>query len=533
MKSCAIYCRYSSESQRDSMSIEAQKRSCLEYAAKNGFTVHKTYVDEARSGTSDDRAAFQEMITDATGPDSLFQTLIIHKLDRFARNRYDSVQYKHILRKKGINVISVSQPMLGSGDPTEVLLESLLEGMDEFYSLNLARESLKGMSENARAGYWNGGRPPFGYRILNIKTAKGEKRKLSVDPAESNIVKRIYNLYLSGAGATKIRNILNDAGQKMRSRVFRKQIVIDILRSEKYCGDVIFGKRINKRGRAYGVKFDPIVVRDSHVPIIDRASWDKVQKILSSRSVCGEHPRSVESDFLLSGLLQCSLCDSKMIGKSGTSRLKKRFRYYLCQSVDKQGPKACSQVKFNADDAEFAVIGRIKEHLTTRETIEAFVESYNEALKKKQSGTAKDINRLQTEIATIQDRINRLIQAVETGKVGFDSEDIAPRIRELKAQKSNLDKELIQAVNFTEKPLVMTQEQTISAWTELYASFLENAALWQNKAFLKTVINRIEIGKDSASLYLCSEPPEQIPLQELKKKPRNSGSRMVRLGELP
>ena len=163
---CAVYCRYSSEGQRDSMSIEAQRRACTEFAAKQGWSVHKVYVDEARSGTSDDRAAFQEMIADGIKKHPPFQVVLVHKLDRFARNRYDSIKYKSLLRRKGIKVVSATQPIVGSGDPTEVLLEAMLEGMDEFYSLNLARESLKGMAENARRGWWNGGHAPFGYKLI-------------------------------------------------------------------------------------------------------------------------------------------------------------------------------------------------------------------------------------------------------------------------------------------------------------------------------------------------------------------------------
>jgi len=177
MPSCAIYCRYSSEAQRDSMSIEAQRTECLAFVAKQGWDLSKVFVDEARSGTSDDRAAFQEMISEATKRNPPFNLVLVHKLDRFARNRYYSIKYKSLLRRKGIKVVSATQPIVGSGDPTEVLLEAMLEGMDEFYSLNLARESLKGMAENARHGWWNGGHAPFGYKLVEVPTEKGEKQK--------------------------------------------------------------------------------------------------------------------------------------------------------------------------------------------------------------------------------------------------------------------------------------------------------------------------------------------------------------------
>ena len=137
------------------MSIEAQRHECLAFLTKQGWNLCKVFVDEARSGTSDGRAAFQEMISEVTKRNPPSNVVLVHKLDRFARNRYDSIRYKSLLRRKGIKVVSATQPIVGSGDPTEVLLEAMLEGMDEFYSLNLARESLKGMAENARRGWWN------------------------------------------------------------------------------------------------------------------------------------------------------------------------------------------------------------------------------------------------------------------------------------------------------------------------------------------------------------------------------------------
>ncbi len=91
MAACAIYCRYSSEGQRDSMSIEAQRRACTDFATKQGWSVHKVFVDEARSGTSDEREAFQDMMAEAVQKCSPFQFVLVHKLDRFARNRYDSI----------------------------------------------------------------------------------------------------------------------------------------------------------------------------------------------------------------------------------------------------------------------------------------------------------------------------------------------------------------------------------------------------------------------------------------------------------
>jgi DNA invertase Pin-like site-specific DNA recombinase len=179
---CAIYCRFSSRQQEGNFSIEAQKSACLEYAQKQNWKIYKIFEDRALSGTSDERDSFQEMIQQAMDSPPPFQAILVHKLDRFARNRYDSVKYKYLLRKQGIKVISATQPMVGSNDPTEILVESLLEGMDEFYSLNLARETIKGMVEAAKQGFWCHGAAPYGFRKKYIEQNGRRRPKLEIDP---------------------------------------------------------------------------------------------------------------------------------------------------------------------------------------------------------------------------------------------------------------------------------------------------------------------------------------------------------------
>jgi site-specific DNA recombinase len=136
-----------------------------------------------------------------------------------------------------------------------VLLESLLEGMDEFYSINLAREAIKGMAENARNGWYNGGFPPFGYDLTTVKTPKGMKRKLVINASEAKIVRHIFREYLKGKGIVTLTLALNSHDLRIRGgRPFSKNTVANILHNEKYAGDMAFGKRRNREGRQYPVK---------------------------------------------------------------------------------------------------------------------------------------------------------------------------------------------------------------------------------------------------------------------------------------
>ena len=150
-----IYARFSSYNQREE-SIEAQERACREYASRKGLQVIGVYADRAKSGTSAEREEFQQMIKDSG--EKKFRYLIVHKLDRFSRDKYDSVIYKRKLRANGVKIISAVENLDDS--PESIMLESVIEGMAQYYSKNLAREVMKGLRESAYDCKHLGGIPP-------------------------------------------------------------------------------------------------------------------------------------------------------------------------------------------------------------------------------------------------------------------------------------------------------------------------------------------------------------------------------------
>ena len=164
MSRAAFYGRFSSNNQREE-SIDAQLRAAEEFAKKNNYEIVRTYADKAKSGTSDKRPEFLQMIKDAEK--GIFDTLIVHKLDRFSRNKYDSALYKRKLKQYGIKLVSVTEQLDDS--PESVILESVIEGMAEYYSKNLARETMKGLKENAYKCKHTGGLAPLGYDVNSDK----------------------------------------------------------------------------------------------------------------------------------------------------------------------------------------------------------------------------------------------------------------------------------------------------------------------------------------------------------------------------
>ena len=237
-KIAVAYCRFSSDNQRLE-SIDAQARAIKEYCRKEGYTLIKIYIDEAISGTSiDDREEFLQMIEDSKKKE--FSHVIVHKFDRFARNRYDHAIYEKQLNENGVKLISVLEQLNDS--PEAVILKSVLTGMNEYYSLNLAREVRKGQKENALKCVHNGGIPPLGYDLTTEKT-------YIINEEEAKAVKLIFKMYLEGRGYANIADELNSLGLKNKlGKPFRKISIRDTLCNEKYTGNFIFGKK-DKKGR--------------------------------------------------------------------------------------------------------------------------------------------------------------------------------------------------------------------------------------------------------------------------------------------
>mgnify|MGYP000961027933 CR=1 FL=1 len=233
MKKAVAYCRFSSDNQRTE-SIDAQVRAIEEYCKKEGYILIKIYKDEAISGTSiDDREEFLEMIEDSKNKE--FNYVIVHKFDRFARNRYDHAINEKKLNENGVKLISVLEQLNDS--PEAVILKSVLTGMNEYYSLNLAREVRKGQKENALKCIHNGGIPPLGYDLTEDKT-------YTINEEEAKAVRLIFKMYLEGRGYAYIADELNSLGFKNKlGKPFKKISIRDTLYNEKYIGNFIFGKK--------------------------------------------------------------------------------------------------------------------------------------------------------------------------------------------------------------------------------------------------------------------------------------------------
>lgn len=224
MKRAVFYGRYSSDRQTE-QSIEGQRRVCEEFAAGENIQIVREYIDRATSGTSTQhREQFQQMISDSkTGG---WEYVLVYKLDRFARNRYDSAVYKRELKRNGVTVLSATERITDS--PEGVLIEGLLESMDEYFSRELSRKAKRGMRESILKGHCIT-RLPYGYK----RTGK----TCAIDEDAADVIRWIFREYSSGKTIQEIVDTLNIRGfRTMTGKRFKRPTVSVILRNDKYTG---------------------------------------------------------------------------------------------------------------------------------------------------------------------------------------------------------------------------------------------------------------------------------------------------------
>lgn len=319
MKTAAAYIRVSTDMQTE-LSPDSQLKTIKQYAENNGILLEERYIfsDDGISGrTAQKRPEFMRMIKTAKSKPKPFDVILVWKFSRFARSREDSILYKSMLRKIGIDVVSVSEPI--GDDKTSVLIESLLEAMDEYYSLNLAEEVRRGMKEKiSRGGIVVA--PPIGYKVENGKYVPDENAAL---------VRKIFDDFLSGKGTRKIAVELNDTGYTTeRGNKFHGRSIEYILTNPTYIGKLRYTPTEKATtSHAYKATENTIIVDGKHEPIISEETFNAAQKRMKrykEKYAKYYRERPQKSDYFFRGILKCSSC-----GESITQSVKGKA-YQCC-----------------------------------------------------------------------------------------------------------------------------------------------------------------------------------------------------------
>ncbi len=454
-----IYARYSSDNQREE-SIEGQIRECTAYAEKNDITIVKHYIDRAISAKTDNRPQFQQMIKDSDK--KLFDIVLVWKLDRFARNRYDSARYKTQLKKNGVKLMSATEII--SEGPEGIILESVLEGYAEYYSADLAEKVVRGQTENILKGRCNGGRGTFGYTL-------DSERKFHIDPLASPFVLESFTKYRDGLTMKEIRDWLNENGIKNPvGGEFTYNSVEHMLKNRRYIGEL---------------KFRDVVVPDAIPPIVPLELFDDVQEKIAKNKKAPAR-RKAEDDYLLTTKLHCGCCGALMFGESGTSRTGEVHRYYKCATVKKK--KGCKKKTVRKQWLEDLVVNQTMQLVRDDAAMESIIAKvmelqdrentnlplYEKQLRDAESGIQNMLNAIQAGILTSSTK-ERLEQLEETKR------ELEARIAEEKLAKPKIKEEFIRFWLMRFRKLDMSLKDQRQA---LVDTFINSIYLYDDKVLI-------------------------------------------------
>ena len=470
-----IYARYSSDNQREE-SIEGQIRECMEYAKHNGMTVIDTYIDRALSAKTDNRPNFQKMIKDSSK--QLFKYVIVWKLDRFSRDRYDSAHYKHILKKNGVKVLSARETIAEGSEG--ILLESVLEGYAEYFSADLSEKVLRGMTENALKCMNNGSGTPLGYYV-------DDTQHLQIDEKKAPFVREIFQRFADGE---MIKDIIKDLnargasitvkmkkardGKKCYERPLTYNTTRRILSNRKYIGEY---------------RFRDIVVPNGVPAIVEQELFDKVQKRLEqNRKAPARH--KAEDDYLLTTHLFCGKCKAMMVGESGRSHTAKVYRYYKCVN-QKRKRNNCDKKPVNKDYIENKVAKAVMDRIMNDELMEYLADS----LYALQLAENSKIPQLKGQIVETEKGIENMLNAIQQGII-LDS--TKKRLSDLEERKKALEIELEQEQ--IKKP-ILTREQILFGLTKYRK--LDISTQEGKRALIDSFVNAVYL-YDTYALVTCN-----------------------------
>lgn len=479
MIKAVIYARYSSDSQTE-QSIEGQLRVCKEYAERNGYEIVAEYIDRAMTGTNDNRPDFQRMIKDSYH--KKWQYVLVYKFDRFSRDKYQSTLHKHTLKQNGVKVISAMENIPET--PEGIILESLLEGMNQYYSAELSQKVKRGLKESRIKGLFTGGPTPYGYNVKD--------KKLSINEEQANIVREyMFNQYYSGKRIKDIVGLLAEKGIKNNyGKPWTINSVSRVLRNPNY------------KGCVYA---DDTVYTNIYPAIVNEEIFDEVNARLKVSKRTSAHAKS-EVNNLLSGKLICGKCGGLMTGDSGKGKLGTIYNYYKCFTKKKNKAK-CDKKSIPQQYIEDIVLQATQNFLQSvnlKAIANETTNNYNKFIEKDLI-----LENLNKELQENNKKLANLLRALENGIFNDTTND---RMKELEIANKELKEKIISREMLTIKPL---DENLVYAYLCSFKDLdysLNNA----KQRVIDMFVNRVVLFDDYCEIYfnISDDKGTQLKLSE-------------------
>ena len=481
-KTAVAYGRYSSTNQREE-SIDAQLRAIREYCEKENIELIEVFTDEAISGKQDNREDFQKMINLLLKGHLQVDFVLVHKFNRFARNKYDSALYKKKLKDIGTKVVSVSQKI--DDTPEGELLEGFLETIDQYYSANLAVEVRKGLRENALKGKHAGGQVLFGYSL--------DDEGYYCPNENARIVKRIFEEYAAGVPKTEICERLNNEGYRnQRGKKFNTRTLYDLLRNEKYIGNYVY--TIDRRET---IRLDGIIKN----PPIDRELWNTVQTLCTDSSARGRQ-RTQKRTYYLTGKAYCEHCGAHISG-AGSKRSRNGTLNYYYKCVGKVKHKnGCTAPSINKDWIEPKILNAVVKAVFSQDQIKHISDLAFEEIIAMRDAPAVTTAQLKKELAQVLTKQERLTELYLEGEM--NKEMLNEKNGELQRRKFQIEDELAKRKTIADADDITKED--IEQFIAEFIEDIQNAYDQTDSEFMRIVFNtfieKVVIGKEKITVHI-------------------------------
>ena len=435
----AIYARVSTGNQAaQDISIPDQIAQCEQYCKQKDWQVVRNYVDAGASATNDNRVEFQAMIAEACSAVNPFNVVMVHSQSRFARNTFDLLHYTKKLEKAGVQFVSITQDV-GTSEQADIL-RTILGAMDEYQSREASKHTSRSMLENTRQGFWNGSRPPYGYRTyVAEKRGRRNKKKLEVAPQEAEIVKLIFKYYVHGdgqSGPMGLRAIayrLTQDGERTRKGgKFLLQFVQRVLTNETYVGRYYFNKK-DKNGNP---KPEDEWVLLETPKIVGDELFHAAKERLHHNSISSTPSRVINGPTLLAGIAHCGKCGSSMriaTGKGG------RYRYYKCKARLKSEGKVCDSCLAPAQKLDDLVVNLLCDAVLSPEHLQVLLPKLIENAQRRTQSYGERTDRLKDEGRRVKNQLERILHEICRTDLPIDA-TMKSFIKELQDKSAETDR---------------------------------------------------------------------------------------------
>lgn len=433
------------------------------------------------------------MVELALSAERPFDAIVVHLQSRFYRDNVKREFLESRLAKRGVAVISVSQPR-PTDDTTAYLIRNVIGIIDEFQSRENSKTVRGRQRKSAEHGYFNGSRPPSSYVSVatEVRARSGFKERLQVCPEEAELVRKIFNLAEFGEGGVeigmkRIAQTLNKEGVQYRGRKFTSQHIERVLKNRVYLGEYISFKRDRKNAR---MRPESEWVRTC-VPSILAApeQFDRIQQSLAGRRLSNIESKSTQVSTLLTGLLVCGFCGRGLAlatGKSG------RYKYYKCATKLKIGPAECDCPNLPKEEFEDLVLKTVADEVITPDKIGAMLAALKEVWGKAIEPNRRRLLALQRSEVDQQERVRVLYEQISDGKLELDS-SFQETIRTMQAKLRTIHQEVLLLKSKQQLPFKKFGEGQLQSFVEAAKSALLHGEHPKAKAFLRAVVTQIRV----------------------------------------